>query len=189
MEPTLDPRLCDIIELATQSKIPPKRIALQTNGLLLNRHDLNRLRDSGLRSLSVSLDVADAKIQKSLRGGMSISKVLRNVEAFKRACPDIPIDFVCTVTKSNIMHTDELVELSIKLGISAMQFREVFYIKENHIVDHSVMKNIVLDKGDFNKMRIRLIEKFGSEIELVFANENALLTSWENMVSKSRGSV
>jgi MoaA/NifB/PqqE/SkfB family radical SAM enzyme len=189
MEPTLDPRLCDVIEIASQSKIPPERIALQTNGLLLHRHDLNRLRDSGLKSLSVSLDVADEQIQRSLRGGMSISKVLRNVEAFKAACPDISIDFICTVTKSNIMCTDELVELAINLGISTVQFREVFYLRENHIVDHSAMPTLVLNAGEFDEMRARIIENFGSKIKLVFANENTLMDSWENMVSKSRGSV
>ncbi|MFZ4534440.1 MAG: hypothetical protein ACOYOJ_21860, partial [Alsobacter sp.] len=75
------------------------------------------------------------------------------------------------------------------LGISTVQFREVFYLRENHIVDHSAMPTLVLNAGEFDEMRARIIENFGSKIKLVFANENTLMNSWENMVSKSRGSV
>jgi MoaA/NifB/PqqE/SkfB family radical SAM enzyme len=97
MEPTLDSRLCDFVEMIAASKArPSKDFILQTNGLLLHRHDYRRLADSGINLVSISIDVAEPETQKALRGGMSLEKLLRNVKDFRARCPDIAVEFIAT---------------------------------------------------------------------------------------------
>lgn len=182
MEPTLDSRLCDFVEMIAASKArPSKDFILQTNGLLLHRHDYRRLAGAGINLISISVDVAEPATQKALRGGMSLEKLLRNVKDFRARCPDVAVEFITTVTTANVEKTDSVVTLGLENGIRRFTFREVFYLPENHIVDHSRMPNLVLIAGQFEEMRMWLLSKFGEKAEFIFADTNTLHRSWRNM--------
>src|SRR2546427_8356069 len=74
MEPTLAPRLFDLMLItATSRGRPGKTFLLQTNGILLHRHDYSKMRDAGLTHLSVSIDAVDPMTHKLLRGGTSFA--------------------------------------------------------------------------------------------------------------------
>src|SRR5690242_106971 len=65
MEPTLDRRLCDFMEAVAGSPARPRSIfRLQTNGLLLHRHDHARMAAAGLNLLTVSIDSVRAATQR-----------------------------------------------------------------------------------------------------------------------------
>ena len=85
------------------------------------------------------MDTADAEMLKSLRSGMSMEKVIRNVAGFIAACPDIAVTFIATVTRENIGTMETLVTMGMDVGVKDFVFREVFYYPENKIVDHSRM--------------------------------------------------
>ena len=185
MEPTLDSRLCDFVEMIAESKArPSKDFILQTNGLLLHRHDYQRLAGAGINLISISIDVAEPETQKALRGGMSLEKLLRNVKDFRARCPDIAVEFITTVTTANVEKADSLVTLGLENGIRRFTFREVFYLPENHIVDHSRMPNLVLTAGQFEAMRVWILRQFGEKAEFIFADSNTLNRSWRNMAKR-----
>ncbi len=185
MEPTLDSRLCDFVEAIAQSKArPSKDFILQTNGLLLHRHDYRRLAAAGINLVSISIDVAEPETQKALRGGMSLEKLLRNVRDFRAHCPSVAVEFIATVTTANAEKAENLVTLGLECGISRFTFREVFYFPENPIVDHSRMPQLVLATGQFEAMRIRILRQFGEKGEFIFADSNTLDKSWRNMERK-----
>jgi sulfatase maturation enzyme AslB (radical SAM superfamily) len=187
MEPTLDSRLCDFVEMIAESKArPSKDFILQTNGLLLHRHDYRRLAGAGINLISISIDVAEPETQKALRGGMSLEKLLRNVKDFRARCPDVAIEFIATVTTANVEKADSLVTLGLENGIRRFTFREVFYLPENPIVDHSRMPNLVLSAGQFEAMRMWLLRQFGETAEFIFADSNTLTRSWRNTAERSR---
>ncbi|MGH6837289.1 MAG: radical SAM protein [Methylocella sp.] len=182
MEPTLDSRLCDFVEAIAESKARPRKdFILQTNGLLLHRHDYQRLAGAGINLVSISIDVAEPETQKALRGGMSLEKLLRNVTDFRANCPGVSVEFIATVTTANAEKAESLVTLGLEYGISRFTFREVFYFPKNPIVDHSRMPDLVLAAGQFEAMRIRILSKFGEKGEFIFADSNTLDKSWRNM--------
>jgi MoaA/NifB/PqqE/SkfB family radical SAM enzyme len=171
MEPTLDPRLADLLLMVAESPAKPRvELMLQTNGILLARHDAAKLRASGLTALSVSVDAAEPATQKLLRNGTSLDKVIRNVVAFRAACPEARIEFITTVTKANIDKIDALVSLGLDIGVEKFVLREVFYHRENDIVDHTRMPDLVLAPDEFDHMRDRLIDRFSQSVELTFAD-------------------
>lgn len=186
MEPTLDARLVDFMaQVADSPGRPRRRMILQTNGLLLNRHDHRRMAEAGLTHLSVSLDCAEPGTQKALRGGMSLDRVVRNVRSFQDACPDVQIEFIATVTKANIDSVAALVELGLSLGIQRYTFREVFYMPENSVVDHARMPDLVLDPGQFDRMRADMEARYGDDSFLVFADGAYLDRSVEKIRADS----
>lgn len=187
MEPTLDSRLCDFAEMIAASKArPSKDFILQTNGLLLHRHDYRRLAGAGINWVSISIDVAEPETQKALRGGMSLDKLVRNVKDFRARCPEVAIEFITTVTTANVDKADSVVILGLENGIRRFTFREVFYLPENRVVDHSRMPDLVLAAGQFEAMRMSILGRFGEAAEFSFADSDRLNRSWRNMAQRWR---
>jgi len=171
MEPTLDPRMGDLMLLVAGSRAKPAhRFVLQTNGLLLHRHDHAKMRDAGLTRLSVSIDSADPATHKLLRGGSSLSKAIANVAVFRESCPAAEVEFITTVTRANVDGVDSLVALGLDLGVSGFVLRAVFYLPENNVVDHARMPQLLLEPHDFARMRDRLVVRFGRRARFEFAD-------------------
>lgn len=187
MEPTMDERLCDHLLLVANSRARPKQhFILQTNGILLHRHDSSKIRDAGLTRLSVSIDSADPKIHSALRGGTSIAKLDRNIVDFSKNCPDAEVVFITTITQLNISDVESLVRFGIDLGVGNFTFREVFYHLDNSVVDHSRMPALTLHPGDFVRMAERLRTKFGNQVTFFFADEELLRKGVEKIITDSR---
>lgn len=176
MEPTLDRRLGDLLLLIARSRAKPSdQFILQTNGILLHMHDQEKLRESGLNALFVSIDSPDSGTQRVLRGGTSLSKVLGNIAAFRKDCPDVRVAFVTTVTKANLPELESLVVLGVDLGATTFVFRELFYDRDNNMVDHGAMPRLLLDPGDFEELRQRILGRFGHRAIFEFADKPTLV--------------
>lgn len=185
-EPTMDPRLTDLMGLIAASKAKPTgQFKLQTNGILLHQHDLVKMRDAGLTDVSVSIDAADPEINKLLRGGTSMAKVHSNILAVRKTIPEVKIVFVTTVTKLNVDAMQELVAFGLDLGVARFAFREMFYFPENKVVDHAKMRALLLGKGDFEKMKKALRTTFGGRAVLKFLDEETLESDRTRMRSDS----
>lgn len=186
MEPTLDARLCDLlVDVATSPAKPRRDLVLQTNGILLHRHDAGRFRDAGVSVLSLSIDSTDPAVMKYLRGGTSLNKILSNVERVRAKNPELKVSFVSTVTKVNVLGMESLVQSGLRIGVSHFVFREVFYHPENDMVDHRHMPKLVLSKGEFRRMATSLTAKFAGNATFEFADQTALEASDRTILSHS----
>ena len=187
MEPTLDNRLADfMLQIAGSPAKPGRDFMLQTNGILLHRHDHEKMRQAGLTRLSVSMDAANPETQKELRDGTSLKKVLRNVKEFMVACPETSAEFITTVTRANIGKIDELVALGLEVGVIRFVFREVFYYPDNDVVDHTRMPKLVLRKGEFHSMMERVLERFEGTADFWFLDNETLHASAKRMIADSK---
>jgi len=187
MEPTLDYRLADLmLQIAGSPAKPEREFMLQTNGILLHRHDHKKMRQAGLTRLSVSMDAANPETQKELRNGTSLKKVLRNVKEFIVACPETSAEFITTVTRANIGKIDELVALGLEVGVIRFVFREVFYYPDNDVVDHTRMPKLVLRKGEFHSMMERVLERFEGTADFWFLDNETLHASAKRMIADSK---
>ncbi|MGO9555656.1 MAG: radical SAM protein [Syntrophobacteraceae bacterium] len=187
MEPTMDKRLVDFMLLIAESPAKPVReFILQTNGILLHKHDHEKMRHVSLTHLSVSMDAANPEIQKNLRNGTSLQKVLRNLTVFIAACPETSVDFITTVTRVNIDKLDELVALGLDMGVKRFIFREVFYDPNSSVVDHSRMPQLVLYDGEFRQMMDRVLDRFDGAAVFIFADKQFLYSSTKKIISDSR---
>lgn len=80
-EPLLDKQLPERIALCKQSGIA--RVKIFTNGGLLQGELAQRLLDSGVDEIKISIDGADAGEFNQLRVGLDYDKTLENVKAFR----------------------------------------------------------------------------------------------------------
>jgi molybdenum cofactor biosynthesis enzyme MoaA len=163
MEPTLDPRLADLMLLVAESRAKPSQMfRLQTNGILLHRHDHSKMRDSGLTMLSLSVDTFEPTVFKKLRGGTSLSKVKSNLTMFQEHCPNVTLVFVTTVTSLNIQAIDTLILTGLELGVKRFNLRQMFYYPSSNIVDHSQMRTLIVADQEFAEMSERVRVTYGN---------------------------
>jgi molybdenum cofactor biosynthesis enzyme MoaA len=175
MEPTLDDRLVDFMQSVHDSAAAPRKLfRLQTNGILLHRHDAVRMRDAGLNFLAVSVDSDDPTAMRELRGGTSVKKVYRNVEAFHKICPQVKVAFITTVTARNIDLIRPLIVSGLDVGVSTFNLRQVSYNRRSDIVDHSRMSALVVSDGAFEAMAGAIKAEFGKRAYLAIQGSSAL---------------
>ena len=185
MEPTLDARLADLLLDIRRVRPPEHLLVLQTNGILLHRHDHGKFAEAGVTLLSVSIDSADAQVHKALRGGTSLSKVDGNVRRFREACPAADVHFITTVTRLNLSTLDALVEFGLELGVSRFVLREVLYYPDNDIVDHARMPGLLLGPGEYAAMADRLRDRFADRAAFDFADGASLEAGRQKMEADS----
>ena len=189
MEPTMDRRLTDfLLTIARSPARPAHTLMLQTNGLLLHTHDHGKMVEAGLTNLSVSLDVADPQTQKELRSGMSLAKVVRNIETFRKAAPDVSVEIISVVSTSNVDQMPGLVDLALNLGARRVILRELLYypMEVRRVVDQSRMRQLLLKVGEFQRMTESLRAAFNGRIEMIFAPNETLDALARKMLNESR---
>jgi MoaA/NifB/PqqE/SkfB family radical SAM enzyme len=187
MEPTMDKRLTDFMLLIADSPAKPVcDFILQTNGILLHKHDHGKMQQASLTRLSVSIDAASPEIQRDLRSGTNQQKVLRNLAGFIGRCPETSVDFITTVTRVNIDKVEDLIVLGLDMGVKRFVFREVCYYPDNNIVDHSRMPELVLRDGEFRQMKDRVLGRFDGAAQFIFGDNQFLHTCAKKSLSVSR---
>jgi len=83
-EPLLDPRFFEVLSMIKE-RIPRAFIHVNTNGLLLNEENIERLVDSELNHIIVGMNECDADDYKNCRGANTFELVKTNIEMLLRA--------------------------------------------------------------------------------------------------------
>ncbi len=98
-----------------------------TNGMLLSRQKINSLLDSGLRSITVSLDGFEES-HNWLRGNpKSFANAIGGIEILANT-PDIVFDVVTCVTRKNFGELETLKERLIEAGVEQWRIFTIFPI-------------------------------------------------------------
>jgi len=114
-EPLLRDDLFDLIAFGTGLGL---RMVLATNGTLLDESMARRLRQEGIRRVSLSLDGKDAASHDSLRGWKgSFESVMKASEVMRREGLSFQIN--TTVTTMNAFELEDIYRLLFSIGASA----------------------------------------------------------------------
>lgn len=114
-EPLLRP---DLFDIAARCRGLFSRVALATNGTLVDDAAARRIAGAGIRRVSVSLDGAAAATHDAFRGQPgSFAAALRGMEALRRAGVSLQINV--TVTRHNDAELPELLAFALGFGADA----------------------------------------------------------------------
>jgi len=121
-EPLTAPELLfDLLENADFFKIP---VTICTNGILLDEKMSERLIDSNLHDMNISIDAAEPETYARIRGA-DFDQLLDNIRTFSRlkkeAGKDTPhLHFSMVAMKDNIEELQSLVNLARDLGVESV---------------------------------------------------------------------
>ncbi|MBI9073799.1 MAG: heme b synthase [Desulfatibacillum sp.] len=114
-EPLLRP---DIFEVAKYGTDKGLKMVMAPNGTLVNDENAQKMADSGIGRISISLDGASADIHDKFRGVEgAFAASLKGIECAKRAGIDFQIN--TTITQQNLDQIEAIQQLAVDLGAVA----------------------------------------------------------------------
>jgi len=114
-EPLLRDDIFDLAEHGTRAGL---RMVMATNGSLLTPDIINRMKSSGIKRVSVSIDGADERQHDGFRMVPgAFSKSMEGIRLLKDADVDFQIN--TTVTRHNIHNVKDILDMSVGLGAVA----------------------------------------------------------------------
>lgn len=115
-EPLLRPDIFELAKFAVQQGLP---VALATNGTLIDQDVARRIRESGIRRVSISLDGADAATHDAFRGMPgSFEQALTGFRRVK--AEEVSVQVNCTIARHNMDQTEAVYQLALSLGADAL---------------------------------------------------------------------
>ena len=166
-EPLLQPRLFDWIRDAAARGC---ETGFLTNGLLLSDTVCQRVLDSGLDWIGISVDGADRATYEAIRRGSDFHRVCGNIRSLtgrrRDSRPRTLINFV--LMHSNHHQMEEMVRLAHDLGIDRINFKHCDVIRGDHGKGHGLFqpeetRQIRQLKKSLNRAR-KLAERLGVEM-------------------------
>jgi radical SAM protein with 4Fe4S-binding SPASM domain len=126
-EPFLHPRIVEMIGHAAGRGI---RVSTNSNLTALSPRRIEALMKSGLETLYVSIDAAEAAVYEAIRVGSNLSRVLHNldlvVEARRRLGLDRPnITLVAVAMRRNLEQLPALVGLAHRHGVTSVAVQQL----------------------------------------------------------------
>ena len=128
----------DIFDIATYGTKIGLRMVMAPNGTLLTKENISKLKDSGIKRISVSLDGADAGTHDSFRGlASAFDDAIRGIALAREAGLEFQIN--TTITKTNLDEIPKILKLAEKLGAVALHiFLLVPTGRGKYIVDSAI---------------------------------------------------
>lgn len=114
-EPLLRP---DLFELASHGTDRGLRMVLATNGTLVDERTAEKIRDSGIRRVSISLDGSDASRHDALRAVPgAFDGAMGGIDALRKAGVEFQVN--TTVTRRNLSDLERILDLAVSFGAAA----------------------------------------------------------------------
>jgi radical SAM protein with 4Fe4S-binding SPASM domain len=111
----------DIYELASHATAMGLRVVMAPCGHLLTAESAKKIKSSGIKALSISLDGADATTHDAFRGSPgAFEKSLAGIRHIKEA--HIHFQINTTVSRLNVHQLPQILDLAEKIGAAAVDF-------------------------------------------------------------------
>lgn len=115
-EPLMRDDLFDIASYATENGV---RVALATNGTLIDEKKASNIKKSGIKRVSISLDGSNPDVHDKIRGVEgAFEKAISGIEVLKSHGVEAQIN--TTVTKQNLHDLSNVMELCLNLQLKAL---------------------------------------------------------------------
>ncbi|MFH0832883.1 MAG: radical SAM protein [Candidatus Aenigmatarchaeota archaeon] len=156
-EPLLRKDIYEIIAYGNELNID---MVLITNGTLISEQVAQKLRESGVYSVSVSLD-GPMEVHDYFRGKGVYDRTVNGIKNLRKY--GVRTGMAMTIMKPNYMHMCDIVELAHELGVESLIFQPYCQYPG---VSNSMTEKLSLDSNDFAKFRkeffktIHLIRKY-----------------------------
>jgi MoaA/NifB/PqqE/SkfB family radical SAM enzyme len=112
----------ELIRFATDSGIA---IHLCTNAMLLNEENMVQLKNSGVRTVSISLEGPEAGAHEYLRGANSFPQVVNAIRKFREIAPEVCIGINYVITRLNYKNMTDMVAFAESLGVQQIKFAPI----------------------------------------------------------------
>ncbi len=149
---------------------------MTTNGILLNKSNVEKFLDMDPFNLNISLDTFDPETYLKIRGVHGLEKVLANidylVEYRKKINSKVIINIKTIVCKENLYELDKIAEYAKEKNFAGVTFQPL--VKETRELETNVESEEMfkVDKKNLLSMTDKLIEMKGRGYDILNSIEN-----------------
>ena len=174
-EPMLVPHLPQMIRYLKDRGV---YVLFNTNGTVLNANNGRAIAEAGLDELRVSLDAADAKTFKLIRGKDYFNRIVRNVRAFvaaqKRDGLATPkVSLWLTGLKETIAQLPEFVRIAHDIGVREIYLQRLVYFETDAIgmarPDQALFEQMTQDEAGL----LAAAEELAASLGILFSSSGA----------------
>lgn len=144
-EPLIHPAIFEIVQCIKEQGI---KISIATNGLLLNKNTIQKMRVLGVDRVQISLEGARRETNDYIRGNGSFEYIVNEVipELLHKGL-FVALSF--TPTEANFEEVEEFIELALQLKVNTVSFRRYSHMgraKENALSINNEQNRLMLEK-------------------------------------------
>ena len=121
-EPLLRTDIYEIIRFAADAGMS---VHICTNGVLIDGERVARLRDSGVSTVSISLESPEQEIHDYLRGKNTFPAVIDAITMLREGAPKIRIGINYLITRRNYHNMADMVAFAESLGVHQLKFAPI----------------------------------------------------------------
>jgi MoaA/NifB/PqqE/SkfB family radical SAM enzyme/pimeloyl-ACP methyl ester carboxylesterase len=123
----------NVVEIVAHASSEGRRVALVTNGMLLDEGMSRELLKAGLESIAFSIDGATQDVASKIRPGTDLGRVTDNIRRFvelSRSVRPISTAVFSAVSSATVSTLTQLVELVSRLGVHVLMLTDLNF-REN----------------------------------------------------------
>ena len=162
----------DIFEILKEAKRKKMKLALLTNGLLLNNQTIYFLKKY-VDEIGISIDGSSSKINDQIRGSKTFKKIIKAISILKTY--KIPITLYITINKINYSDFGDILKLVRSLKIPNIRVNEISLrgraYKNRKYLSINNYPNNTTEKYLLNSLKSNLGSDFKKHLRMIY-NKN-----------------
>jgi MoaA/NifB/PqqE/SkfB family radical SAM enzyme len=146
----------DVFELIRYIRAYGIAVHLNTNGLLLTDKHIHELRQSGVGTVSISIESAEQEIHDAIRGQGAFERTVKNLRRLRELAPEIRVGLNCVINKHNIAGLDSLVRLGADAGVHQLKFAPIHTNLQHKDKPVSEYEHMIFQETDLDLLEAEL---------------------------------
>ncbi|MCK5346105.1 MAG: radical SAM protein [Candidatus Heimdallarchaeota archaeon] len=149
-------------------------IEMTSNGSLLNKKRINKLKESGLKFLQISFDGITEKTYEQIRPG---GHFLHVIECIKEAAKYFTLSICTVANKLNILEIPDIIDFSKKVGAQHYRVLPLMAVGRGKAVEH-----LMLSTEELRELNMYISERRRKDKDInIQLNENLVLPEQKNI--------
>ncbi len=146
----------DLFELIAYARARGMAVHLNTNGLLLREKSVEKLRASGVETVSISVESTDAATHEAIRGRGTFAHTLDGLRLLRQRLPDARIGLNCVINKHNYKTLAEMVDFAAREGVDQVKFAPIHTNLQHKDKAIGEYADMLFDEGDLEGLEAEL---------------------------------
>lgn len=115
----------DVYEIIAHAHRLGMSVHMCTNGVLLTEESVRKLRESGVDTVSVSIESPVREVHEDLRGAGTFDAALEGIRRLRALAPEVRIGINFTISTASYRHMAETVPFAEALGVDQIKFAPI----------------------------------------------------------------
>lgn len=143
----------DIFQILGQIREKGMACHLCTNGTLLNRSTIEKLKHSAPTSMTISLDSDQAQIYNELRGVDCFNTVVEGIRLLKKSIPNVKIGINHLICKRNFRDMERMILFAKSLGVDQIKFEPIHTNLQHRHKPLETFEDLLFSKNDLPELQ------------------------------------